>query len=261
MNIGTRLKTEREAQGLSIAAVSQVTRIHLRFLSAIENNDPRGIPPRPYGRGFVRAYAAYLGDDPEQTVRDFFAQFSPKVDAQPPRAAAARRAVSPVALPRLRVPWRPVAAVAAMCLLVGVLLVVATRTPGRRGAGAQPVGTGGSSAPVASGPSGPTGTTGTTGTTRSATAIATPPATGVTIQLEATNPAWVTASIDGKRALYRTMRPGERETLHAEREVAVRVGNAAAIRWQINGRPAAPMGTAGAVRSARVTVQNASTLH
>jgi hypothetical protein len=66
----------------------------------------------------------------------------------------------------------------------------------------------------------------------------------------------VTASADGQRAVYRIMRAGERETLRGDREIAVRVGNAGALRWRINDRPDAVMGARGAVRSARLTPDN-----
>jgi hypothetical protein len=66
--------------------------------------------------------------------------------------------------------------------------------------------------------------------------------------------------VDDQRAIYRTMKPGERETLGAERTISIRVGDAGAVRWQINGRPAVPMGASGEVRSATVTPDNAATL-
>ena len=65
MDIGARLRDAREARGLSIDAVSRSTRVQSRILSAIERNDSMCLPPRPYGRGFVRAYASEVGLDPE----------------------------------------------------------------------------------------------------------------------------------------------------------------------------------------------------
>ena len=46
-----------------------------RILTAIEENDLRSIPPKPFGRGFVRAYAREVGIDPERAVQDYFGQF------------------------------------------------------------------------------------------------------------------------------------------------------------------------------------------
>src|SRR5919108_234891 len=77
MNIGAQLRSSREAKGLSIDALAHTTRVQPRILAAIERNDVSAVPPRPFGRGFVRAYAREIGLDPEQTARDYFAQFAP----------------------------------------------------------------------------------------------------------------------------------------------------------------------------------------
>jgi hypothetical protein len=57
--------------------------------------------------------------------------------------------------------------------------------------------------------------------------------------------------------VYRTLQPGERETLRGREIIAVRVGDAGAIRVQVNGGPASVMGPSGAVRSTRVTPETA----
>ena len=73
MNIGARLRTGREARGLSVTAVAAALRVQPRFISAIEENDWRTMPPA-YGRGFVRAYAAYVGENPDRLCANYFAQ-------------------------------------------------------------------------------------------------------------------------------------------------------------------------------------------
>jgi hypothetical protein len=93
---------------------------------------------------------------------------------------------------------------------------------------------------------------GTGGPEDGAAAVAAP-TTPVTVQIEAIEPVWVTASADAQRTLYRTMRAGERETLRGDREIIVRAGNAGLLRWQVNGQPAVVMGPRGAVQSLRVT--------
>lgn len=244
MNIGARLRTGREARGLSIAAVAVVLRVPPRFLTAIEENDCRAIPPRPYGRGFVRAYAAHLGENPDETVREFFAQFAPPA-APVQTAEAPRRAPrsGEAVLLRLR---GGVAAGVLTCMVVAVLVLAAIRTrPTRDASTPNAVGTAGTSAPAAAGTAGLAHTQGRTEQSNAP----------VSIELEATGPAWVTATVDGRRAIYRTMQAGEHETLRGRESISVRVGDAGAIRWQVNGRSAAVMGPSGAVKSARITAQ------
>jgi hypothetical protein len=56
------------------------------------------------------------------------------------------------------------------------------------------------------------------------------------------------------------MQPGERATLEGDAEVTLRFGDAGAIAWTINGRDPGAPGAGGAIRSVRVTPENAATL-
>ena len=47
----------------------------MRALEALERNDITRLPGGIFSRGFVRSYAAEIGVDPEQAVRDFLSQF------------------------------------------------------------------------------------------------------------------------------------------------------------------------------------------
>ena len=83
-DIGAQLRSTREAQGLTLETMAHRTRVQPRFLTAIEENDLRSIPPKPFGRGFVRAYAREVGLDPERAVHDYFGQFPAVVTETPP---------------------------------------------------------------------------------------------------------------------------------------------------------------------------------
>ena len=50
----------------------------------------------------------------------------------------------------------------------------------------------------------------------------------VRVNLEAQRPVWVTAVVDGDRAVYRTLEPGERVALNGTREISIRAGDAGA---------------------------------
>ena len=58
--LGSRLKSIREAQGLSIADVSNVTKIQKHYLAAIEEGDLDHLPKGPYVRSFIRQYCDHL---------------------------------------------------------------------------------------------------------------------------------------------------------------------------------------------------------
>ncbi|MGD9666272.1 MAG: helix-turn-helix domain-containing protein [Synergistaceae bacterium] len=58
--LGSRLKSIREAQGLSIADVFNVTKIQKHYLAAIEEGDLDHLPKGPYVRSFIRQYCDHL---------------------------------------------------------------------------------------------------------------------------------------------------------------------------------------------------------
>ena len=242
MDIGTQLRNAREARGLTLDALSRSTRVQPRILSAIEQNDSMRLPPRPYGRGFVRAYASEVGLDPEGTVRDFFSQFAL---VSPAPAAANDSIVAPTRSAATARRWRfPLTAVLTYAVVGGLVILVGRWAIQDRGeAGA--VGTAGTVVPV-SAPA-----------VERPTPPPAPAAAPVSIGLEAQQASWVTATVDGERAVYRILQPGERVRLDGAREVTIRVGDAGAVKWQVNGRAATTMGQPGEVRTARVTPENA----
>ena len=70
-SLGENLRREREMRGISLEEISAATKISVRFLTALENNDFAGIPGGIFTRGFIRAYAGYLGLDQEQVMAEY----------------------------------------------------------------------------------------------------------------------------------------------------------------------------------------------
>lgn len=68
---GDQLKREREMRGVSLDEISASTRIAVRFLRAIENEQWDQLPGGVFNRGFVRAVARYLGLDEENIVAEY----------------------------------------------------------------------------------------------------------------------------------------------------------------------------------------------
>src|SRR5436190_7948066 len=70
-HLGEGLKAARESRRLTIQDVSDVTRVHARFLEGLEALDMGRLPSRPFAIGFVRAYARFLGVDEDRTIARF----------------------------------------------------------------------------------------------------------------------------------------------------------------------------------------------
>lgn len=238
MAIGETLRRAREAKGFSLDEVSRVTRVQPRMLAAIEDEAHTMLPPRPYTRGMVAAYAREVGLDPDSTVRAYVAD----LDA---REAPPITDTPPV---HVEEDSTPVFGSAALILTVVLIaaVVIALNIPGGEPPGEpQAVGTSGFGEPLAA------------ASAAEAPPLAAEPAASapeeLSIVIEATGPAWVSASSDGARVLYRLLQPGQRETLRGAREIVLRVGDAGAVKWTVNGESRGAMGQPGEVRDVTLT--------
>jgi cytoskeleton protein RodZ len=77
--IGERLRSAREALGLSLEEIENVTRIRRSFLVALEQESFDVLPGPAYARGFLRTYARYLGI-PSEELLDLYP--SPSIGAR-----------------------------------------------------------------------------------------------------------------------------------------------------------------------------------
>lgn len=272
-DIGAQLRSSREALGLSIASLAQRTCVQPRIIAAIENNDLASIPPKPYGRGFIRTYAREVGLDPEQAVHDYFGQFPPTATDD---GSAHRQAESWPSRGSLLV---PAGALAAVIVLLAFFQGDTTDAVDNRVPAA--VGTSGAAADVAR----PNATLGSATDRESSSRDANTRESqisrdanqpglpglgtagqdasrvgaGITLALGADRECWVTASADGERVLYELMKPGTQRTIRAARDVTLRAGDAGALRLTVNGRSIGTFGDDGSVRSARITADTAAT--
>ena len=78
--LGDGLRRAREQSGKSLADLSAETKVHTRFLIALEQNDWSSLPSRVFAIGYVRGYAAALGLD-EQLAVERFKRESPDTSA------------------------------------------------------------------------------------------------------------------------------------------------------------------------------------
>jgi cytoskeletal protein RodZ len=67
-SFGETLRRERELRQISLREISEATKINLRYLDALERDDFRHLPGGVFNKGFVRAYAQYIGIDPDGMV-------------------------------------------------------------------------------------------------------------------------------------------------------------------------------------------------
>ena len=69
-----KLKSAREARGISLREIAAATKISVGALEALERGAYSKLPGGIFSRAFVRAYAIEVGLDPELTVQDFLVE-------------------------------------------------------------------------------------------------------------------------------------------------------------------------------------------
>jgi hypothetical protein len=124
--VGATLREARNRRKIDLAEVEAATKIRVRYLRAMENEEWDLLPGDAYARGFVRSYATYLGLDAERLAEQLRrrgrgagpGERLPRVDPRP-TAVGSR--------PRRRLPGLPprLVAVLVSVALIAVLLVIA----------------------------------------------------------------------------------------------------------------------------------------
>ena len=70
-SLGEGLRHARERSGKSLAELAAETKVHRRFLTALEQSDWSALPSRVFALGYVRAYASALFLDEQLAVERF----------------------------------------------------------------------------------------------------------------------------------------------------------------------------------------------
>ena len=238
MDLGNDLREARERAGFSLSDLAARTRIPLSSLRAIEQNDFAKVPPGIFVRSFIRSYAREVGVDPVTAVAEYRAMTEPVAEPapEPEEEQAIDRMELGSYLPDFaesRPGWGYALIVAAMLLAV---IGINRQTPQDSSNDATAAGVAAAAASVED--PGPVATTGTE--------------TGLRIDMRTQRVCWVKAVVDGRTVLARELQPGETQSLSAQRDIVIRVGDPASFIYSVNGRAGQPLGTANVPVTVRV---------
>jgi len=252
MNIGGDLRHAREERGWSLEELSIRTRIAVSKLAAIEANSFERLPEGFYRRAYLRAYAREVGLDSERIVDSYRTQFADDTEMVKP-AVAPDRPAPPVS--RKYLDWLHVQmmllAILGTAAVIALVVVVFRPTidptsavPRPTTAEPQPI------EPPAVGTGG--GSTSASVTPVEGTIVYAP----LQVEVLAQGPCWLGATADGKRVVYRVLNKGERLTLEAREELALRIGDAGNFRFTVNGMPGRRLGDPGDDLTVHLTPTN-----
>ncbi len=266
-SIGEKLQAARARRGLTLDQVSSSTRISLKYLAALENDDRACFPAAFFYKSFVHQYARYLEVD-EIAIS---ALLDPMLAAEAPPALPGQ-GESPGDLTRRLTPMpRPGDARSAgrrklagsfvsFVLVLGACSGLYSWWRDARGAGvfawnerpAQAVAPARAArpAPAAAAPKTPVATAPVPAdVVQTPAAPAAPaPASRLSLNLAATEATWLSVSSDGKPVFSGLLQPNETKALAAAERAKVIVGNAGGLSVEWNGRALGALGRRGQVR-------------
>jgi cytoskeleton protein RodZ len=273
---GTAWKERRESMGKTVAQVSDELRIGHRYLAGIEEGNYEGFPERVFSTGFIRSYAKYLSQDPGPVL----AEYERSIGSLDDTDMAAQLRFGWVERERERGNRRTTYFVAAgIVLLFGVILAWVTLRTERRpllppstvalpsppaaenaaktgdnAAVAAPSGADNMATPVLSPAQGPPISPQVAPTLEeppsSVTAVGdTGPLVGpFQLFLEASELTWVMYSFDGGDPIDVMLYAGDKISIHAMRQITLKLGNAGGVAGTLNGQRLPPFGEQGQVR-------------
>ena len=271
---GERMQREREMRSISLEEIAESTKIGCRMLRALEEEDFEKLPGGIFNKGFVRAYAKFLGIDEEQAVTDFQAAFIEKqqkqstnggnglyhgevlsgVDAmsaepqpQPDQAAGfMRAAIIIVCLLGIGgLAWKFLGKSSSGASSSAPPVISTSSTPAKQTAPLQSAAPHQTPITVKSAPPAPSQESGGKNVTAAA-----PTDTAADTSDEATTPvdgqfqlrirfierSWAQIKVDGKVLLNGEIPPSSTRSFRASKEVVVKLGNAPGVEISYNGK-------------------------
>lgn len=243
---GDELRLQREMRGITVREISEVTKISVRFLEAIEAEDFAILPAPVFTRGFIREYAKQLGVEADDLV-DRYMQIVRR-ERRIEEAERAEMADRISGKHHFGSRWPMVFLLVVGLVSIGVAIGLYSHlgVPWESSA----------TVPVATSPA-PASVTDVVAPARAEPpAVSTTAAEAAPLRLEimANEDCYLTMSIDGKRVINgEVLHAGDRRTYEAENEIRFEtIGNAGGIRVFLDGRQLAPFGERGEVVKNRV---------
>jgi len=119
--IGSTLRETRVRRKTTLQQAEDDTKIRVKYIQAMENDDFDLMPSPAYVKGFLRTYSEYLGLDPDVMLDEYRSRFEPNEEHEPFGGNSA------LGRPHAHRRRNTVAFIAVVCLLILAVLYVIGR--------------------------------------------------------------------------------------------------------------------------------------
>lgn len=250
-SVGAFLRESRTSRGIPLEEAARVTRIGKNYLTALEEDKFTALPNSAYLKGFLRAYAAFLGLSGDEVVAMYERAVSPSPSH--PAEENAKPVTPAVAKMKASRRGRRIVSLVLLVLVVATAYLFDDRetrpdktppppevSPATRVA-----------APVLPARSSarrlPATAEATVGTEKSdlQQATAEPKGSGIVLKLKVNQDSWLNITIDNAISQQYDLKAGDLIEWKGERTFALDLGNAGGVEAEFNGKPLKMSGEPG----------------
>jgi len=262
LTFGEELRRERIIRDDSLEEKSAATKISIRLLTALESSDVSRLPAPVYSRGFIRAYAKYLGLDPDEMINAYLADVAPEKKREVADSSKGR--LRSRFLRGRRAAGTIVVSVTGILLVLGLIVkpqrrpVTAELVPPRSVAPVtfKNVAVSPGPAPAMQPEAAPSPLPSASESPEDAENAIEPASAradsiartgGVKMVLEFEQDSWTQVYADGRSIFSGLIKKGTRREFEAREGFRLTLGNAGGVRVTVDGRALEPLGQAGQV--------------
>ena len=233
LSFGRYLQSIRLEKKISLEQVSEQTRIGRGNLLLIEQEDHEGLPAAVYVKGFLRAYAAAIGADGDEAIRQYESQLDGLMTVSDSESS------TNTLDPRMR--WKILVSLFLLICIVGfsIFAVILFRHISNADKPAEPA--------IAAEKEPAVNTQAAQQNTETDPAPANSIPEKLMLQITALEDTWLKVIVDEKESTEYSLRSGDQIELEAATGFNLLIGNAGGVRITLNDKPVLIHGKSGEV--------------
>ncbi len=231
---GQELKRERELRGISLKEISNATKIHIKFLQALEEDRLEVMPSKFFTKALLRSYAKVVGLEEDSVLNRYYEMSLLQSQAQ--QAEIPERKAPPFARKKR---WM-ISIILVIPIILAIFFLQKKYIEESRASAI-----------------------------KEGTPILTPlPAPQsvyifileqreLTFEISFLEETWIQVYADGELIVDGIKWPGDKAAVNAQQELLIHLGNAGGISYSLNNKKGKPLGRPGAViKNIRITLDN-----